>query len=136
MSESMPIAEAMKFFSTLFGGKQHIPGDRYGEENLIGYGRGWSVILSHDLSTYDMAILTRLVFLAHDFAFRASVLPSGKRLQRIAIWKRERSGDQGTHHPTLEQAITAHRRHFVPALDAESPVNSEEKAAASSEERP
>lgn len=116
----MTKAEALTFFSALFGGKKNIPGDGYGEDNLIRYGLGWSVVTDQDLATYDRAVLTDLVCLAHDYAYRAeiTVAKGAPSSLQIVVWKRRRGGDQGQHHPTLDQAVQAHRRRFGPPADA------------------
>lgn len=108
----MTLEEGVQFFADLFGGRHHILGSDYAEKNLKKCGQGWSVVCSHDFATYDMSLLTKLVFLAHDRACRASVDPAGRSL-RISIWKRARSGNQSDYHPTLDEAIKRHRQQFA-----------------------
>jgi len=93
--------EAELFFSAFYLGKHHLP-----KSGLKPFGGGWCVNHPSDLSTFDGDGLTRLVFLAHDMCFRASVQPSGPRRVKICIWKRDgRSGRMCQRHPTLNQAL-------------------------------
>ena len=63
-------------------------------------------------ATFDSAGLTRLVFLAHDRCIRVEIHSSGPGRIRITAFKRKgREGSMFEKHPTLEQAIDAHRRH-------------------------
>lgn len=90
--------DAIRFFSTLFRGEHHIPGE------VKPYGHGWAVTMGGSLSTYDDNALTRLVFLAHESCVRAQVSTAGMRL-RIAIHPRQREGSIMTAHPTIDAAL-------------------------------
>lgn len=105
----MSYEEAVTFFSAFFRGEHHIPhGDRHtGREGVKAYGDGWLVHATGDLATWDFDGLTRLVFLAHDYGYRASVEGIGPGRVRIAIWKRGREGRMSHRHPTLAQAVEA-----------------------------
>src|ERR1044072_4718821 len=93
--------EATKFFSEFYYGEHHIPKHQVHE-----FGHGWMVKhVRGDLATFDYNELTRLVIMAHDYCYRASISPLSKSTVQIAIWKREREGSMSERHPTLEQAI-------------------------------
>lgn len=93
--------EAEHFFSIFYRGKHHIP-----RSKIKPYGSGWCVNYSGDLSTFDGNMLTRLVFLAHDMCFRASIHPSGPGRIKIAVWKRDgRIGRMYERHPTINEAL-------------------------------
>lgn len=93
--------EAEKFFNIFYLGAHHIP-----RSGIKPWGSGWCVNDSGDLSTFDGDKLTRLVFLAHDMCFRASVQPGGPSRIKIAIWKRDgRIGRMCERHPTLLKAL-------------------------------
>lgn len=66
-----------------------------------------SISVRHDLATYDVDALTRLVFAAHDRCCRVSVGPSGPGRLNIAVNPRAgREGDEYWHrHPTIETAL-------------------------------
>lgn len=103
--------EATEFFSTLFFGEHHIPGD------VKAFGRGWKVnAYSGWLSTFDYDNLTRLVFLAHDRCVRAAIVQGGPGRIGIAIWKRHgRNGDMYSRHPTIKCALVNWRmKHPAP----------------------
>lgn len=94
--------EAEHFFSTFFLGKHHIP-----RSGIKPYGSGWCVNCFDNLSTFDDDKLTRLVFLAHDMCFRASIRTGGPPNRiKIAIWKRGgRIGRMYERHPTISEAL-------------------------------
>ena len=98
--------DAELFFDKLFMGKHHIPG------KIKPYGEGWTVSHYGDMSTYDFDMLTRLVFLSHDMCMRSSVMQSGPRMVKIAVWKRIREGSMSQRHPTIEEALTRWRNSF------------------------
>lgn len=104
--------DATDFFAHLFRGEHHIPG----KVRQIG-DRGWCVNHHGDLSTFDFDMLTRFVFLAHDRCVRASVMESGPRMVKLAIWQRHtRTGSSMERHPTLETAMASWReRNPAPA---------------------
>lgn len=64
------------------------------------------------LSTIDFDDLTRLVFLAHDYAVRVQLEAVGgpKHLLRLVFHLRQHQGDSHRLHPTLELAVTNWRR--------------------------
>lgn len=99
--EHLTKEEATKFFSILYGGEHHIPGD------LKEWGRGWSVIhRGGAMATYDYSDLTRLVILAHETCIRAEVRNGGPGAIKICIWRRERESDNmSQRHPALEDNI-------------------------------
>jgi hypothetical protein len=106
--------EAMDFFSELYGGQHHIPGYK-----VHPWGEGWMV--KHDtgeLATFDHNMLTRLVLMAHDYCYRASISAHGPGRLKICLFRRFiREGKIFYRHPTIEQAIDQHR-------DASHPINS------------
>jgi hypothetical protein len=105
---SMTKKEAIDFFAHLFRGEHHIPGSGV---KAIG-DQGWCVNHYGDLSTFDFDMLTRFVFLAHDRCCRASVMSSGPRMVKLAIWQRHtRTGSTTERHPTLEAALASWREH-------------------------
>jgi hypothetical protein len=98
--------EAIEFFAILFRGEHHIP--RSGVKPMGD--QGWCVNYYGDLATFDFDSLTRFVFLAHDLCVRASVLSSGPRMVKLAIWKRsKREGSMFERHPTIESALASWR---------------------------
>lgn len=101
--------DATTFFSILFGGEHHIPG------NIKEFGYGWSVQARNDLSTFDYNVLTRLVVLAQDCCFRAAVLQGGPGCVKIAIWRRQREGSMSERHPTMEDHVAKIRSGFPAA---------------------
>lgn len=104
-SKRLTKEEATAFFAELYGGEHHIP-----KHKVFEYGNGWMVKHDRgDLATFDYNDMTRLVFMAHDKCYRASVSPSSKSVLEIAIWKRQREGSMCERHPTLEQAIEKFR---------------------------
>jgi hypothetical protein len=91
--------DATTFFSILFGGEHHIPG------NLKEAGYGWTVCYRGDLATYDFSMLTRLVVLAHECCMRAYVMQGGPGSIKIGVNRRMREGSMSQRHPTLEDNI-------------------------------
>ena len=77
------------------------------------------VIGSSGLTTFDGNSLTRLVFLAHDHAIRVSLNPCNPRYLRLRFHARKREGALIERHPTVEQALSAHRAHFGDSLNVE-----------------
>lgn len=102
--------EAENFFELFFGGIHHIHG------SIKNYGSGFCVIVSGCLSTYDYDNLTKLVFMAHHFAYRAEVSPAGIRNLRIAIHKRQRSGKVYERHPDVQSALRSFENDFLRSL--------------------
>lgn len=91
---------ATNFFSILFGGAHHINAE------IKPYGHGWCVNTHKSIfSTYDFIGLTKLVLMAHKYAVRVEIEPSGPRMLKICIWQRVRTGSIAERHPTIEDAI-------------------------------
>jgi hypothetical protein len=105
--------EAVKFFSELYFGEHHIPAHGCcGEHGVKEWSPG-SYYVNHygDMATYDYDFLTRLVFLAHDRCFRASVQNSGPRMVKVIIFKRDRNAaSMFERHPTVEGALAEWRK--------------------------
>lgn len=104
--KKMEQQEAIDFFAVLYYGEHHIPGNGLPKP----FGLGWCVNHQSDMSTFDFDFMTRLVFLAHDRAVRASIMPSGPGRVKIAIWKRQREGRTSERHPTISEALTWWRK--------------------------
>lgn len=86
-----------------------------GAERRVDWGNPYVIVIKwgfRDLSTFDGGILTRLVFLAHDRAIRVEVQPSSHRYVTLLFHQRGREGGQSHRHPTLEEAVAAHRARF------------------------
>jgi hypothetical protein len=99
--------EATGFFSEFYGGEHHIP-----KGGVKEFGRGFVVTHNRgDLATYDYNDLTKLVLMAHDKCYRASIMPYNFNSVKIAIWKRQPEGSMSERHPTLEKAIEQFRIH-------------------------
>ena len=97
--------DAIDFFSTLYRGEHHIPAG-----GIKPFGQGWSVNHYSSLATFDFDELTRLVFLAHDRAVRVEIMQGGPRAVKIAIFQRQRTGDNAwQRHPTIDEALTMWR---------------------------
>jgi len=105
--------EAVEFFSILYYGEHHIPAKGHcGAHGVKEFGYGsWFVNHRGDIATYDYDFLTRMVFLAHDKCYRASVQQAGPRTIKIVVFKRSgREGDMAERHPTIEQALAQWRK--------------------------
>ena len=64
-----------------------------------------------DLSTFDFDTLTRLVFATHDKCVRVEIGASGPGMVKIILNSRDiREGSWDYRHPTLEEAVTEHRK--------------------------
>lgn len=63
-------------------------------------------------STFDGGTLTNLVFLAHDRCVRIEISPMSRSSLLLRFHQRKRIGGMGQRHPTLEQAVTEHRRYW------------------------
>lgn len=105
--------EAEDFFSVLYFGKHHIPGD------VKPFGRGWKInAYAGQLATYDYDALTRLVFLAHDRCIRVEIIQGAPGRVGVAIWKRHgRNGDMTDRHPTIKCALVNWRMKHVEPTD-------------------
>lgn len=64
-------------------------------------------------STYDFDNLTRLVFLAHDYALRVELIPRGFGYTRILFHRRQREGNLYQRHPTIEDALANWRKNHA-----------------------
>lgn len=97
--------DAVDFFSTLYYGEHHLP------SKIKPFGPAWSINHHGDCSTFDHDFLTRLVFLAHDKCYRASIMQGSPRAVKIVIWKRaKREGSIIERHPTIETALKTWRK--------------------------
>lgn len=100
MAETMDKAAATAFFSLFYGGQHYLPGE------VKEYGHGWCINDRYArLSTYDFNGLTKLVLMAHKYAVRVDIQPSGPKMIKICIWQRKREGSFSERHPTIETAI-------------------------------
>lgn len=91
---------ATNFFSILFRGQHHIGAE------IKPHGNGWCVNTYQTIfATFDYSGLTRMVLMAHKYAVRVEIKPSGPGMLKICIWQRQRDGDLCKRHPTIEQAI-------------------------------
>ena len=126
MSTRFDHAQALQFFSDLFGGAHHIPGAGYAAGPKVKpWGDGFCVVTCSDLATFDADVLTRLVFLAHDRGYRAEVSPAMRHV-RIAIHRRllRDGGSMWERHPTLEAAVADWRqRHDPPSVASPASVH-------------
>ncbi len=96
--------EAKEFFIEFFHGEHHFP------STMKPFGSGWCINSKRNLSTYDGDDLTRLVFMAHNHAFRVELQSAGIAGIKIIIHKRQREGRLFERHPTIEQAIQRETR--------------------------
>ena len=72
-----------------------------------------SINLSHrSLSTTDSAELTWLVVLCHDRCLRMSIKAKTMNYLELTFHQRQREGDLGERHPTIEQHIECIRKYF------------------------
>jgi hypothetical protein len=107
--------EAFDFFSTFLKGTPH-----YKQiTTLSRYGSGWTIRVTHPLSTFDFNDLTRLVVLAHDRCIRAEILIDEDAIARpmiISIHKRGtsmRGVSPSARHPELEEHVEEIRRNLI-----------------------
>jgi hypothetical protein len=123
MASELTQQEAIAFFADLYFGEHHIPARGCcGAHGVKKWAPG-SYYVNHygDMATYDYDFLTRLVFLAHDRCFRASVQNSGPRLVKVIIFKRDRNAaSMCERHPTIEGALAEWRKRH-PAEKSEAP---------------
>ena len=106
-------AEAVSFFSELYFGEHHIPARGCcGAHGVREFGPGsWYVNHFGDMATFDYDFLTRLVFLAHDRCYRASVQNSGPRTLKVVVFRRDRAAaSMCERHPTIEEALSEWRK--------------------------
>lgn len=74
------------------------------------------------LATFDWNTLTTLVFLAHDLAVRVEIVPRSRQYLTLIFHPRTRTGASWERHPSIDQAVVAHRTHFPSPLDVELPL--------------
>ncbi len=58
-------------------------------------------------ATFDFNHLTTAVVMAHKRSIRFEIEPSGPRMLKLCLHKRQRTGLMHERHPTLEQAMEA-----------------------------
>lgn len=90
---------ATNFFAIFYGGKHHFPG------RIKKCGYGWEMNDRYALSTSDYGNLTKLVLMAHKYAVRVELMPSGPGMIKVCIWQREREGSMDSRHPDIYKAI-------------------------------
>jgi hypothetical protein len=90
----------------LYGGLYHLHSRQLRSIDW-GHPTSMSLVVSEELSTFDFSLLTRLVFLAHDYAVRVAVQPAGPRHLRIS------SACGNVTRETCTRAIQASMRQFA-----------------------
>lgn len=100
MPEPLTLKTATIFFGQLFGGVHHIPGCKV---TPIGIG-GFKVKVTAPMATYDNALLTKLVVMAHEESIRVEIAPERGQCFSINIFQRQRDGEYYERHPTMEDA--------------------------------
>lgn len=96
-------------------GAHHVP-------TVKSFGTGIRVsVPSSSLSTFDRDRLTSLVLLAHDRCVRVELGNGGPWRTSVILHRRPaREGCINQRHPTIEEALTLHRRYWpTPALAEE-----------------
>lgn len=71
------------------------------------------IVIYGEMSTFDYDHLTRLVFLAHDYAIRVEIQAAAPRYLRLIFSQRTREGDIYRRHPTIEDALTSWRKNHA-----------------------
>lgn len=79
-----------------------------------GWGGGIAVPWRHDLSTFDFANLTRLVFLGHEARIRVEIRPHAPGHLLLCFWPRTDTGRSSQRHPNLDEAVAEFRK-YLPA---------------------
>lgn len=69
------------------------------------------VLRDKPLATFDSGELTRLVFLAHDYAIRVNVEAKHRRQLLLTFHQRKREGGIWERHPTIESALELWRKY-------------------------
>lgn len=87
------------FFSILFNGRHHL------DSKIKEWGSGWCINTSRSMCTFDSSMLTKLVLMAHKYAVRVEVNPSGPGMLKVCITQRKRDGSMFERHPDIETAI-------------------------------
>lgn len=73
--------------------------------------------LRGSLSTFDFDDLTRLVFLAHDYAMRVEIDPRRNGIYKLLFHRRVREGSLYQRHPTIEQAVNTWRKYHAEMVE-------------------
>ena len=71
------------------------------------------------LATFDFDLMTRLVFLCHDYCVRGEVSAATPNRLRLMFHRRQREGAIYKRHPTLEQAVATWRERHSDLLTDE-----------------
>lgn len=79
----------------------------WGNDHHIIFSLGWQ-----SLSTYDNDLLTQLVILCHDRTLRCSISGNAYKYLELMFHQRQRDGGYFERHPTIEDAILNHRKHY------------------------
>lgn len=87
------------YFCAVFGGDIHVDSKPYE------WGEGIAIDRIGSLATYDFALLSAAVILAHDFAVRLEINGAFNGCIRLIAFKRKRDGSVFERHPTIEDAI-------------------------------
>ena len=67
-----------------------------------------SITVNNSLATFDFDLMTKLVFLAHDFSIRCELKPKSS----WEYYERDSDKIMG-HHPTIEAALATHRERYT-----------------------
>lgn len=73
--------------------------------------------LGPNLATCDSDDLTRLVFLAHDYAIRVDIVPRANGWLMLRFWQRVRVGRHSARHPSIEDALAEWRKRHSPIIE-------------------
>ena len=99
--------ECYQFIADLYCGFHHV----HGKLHEWGYGIKLNTSQTSLFSTFDFNGLTKAVIMAHDRMIRFSIEPSGPRMLALVLYKRhKRDGNMSERHPTIEDAISRHRK--------------------------
>lgn len=101
--------ECHEMLADLFRGYHHINGK---VKPAGGTGIEHNTVVTNHFATYDFDFLTTAVLMAHDRAIRFEVTPSGPRMLRFFLHKRQRDGLMHERHPTIQDAIKTHNERF------------------------
>lgn len=99
--------DAARLLNDLYAGIYHIQPEcsrvDWSDEHHI------EIVLYGCWSSFDYDNLTRLVFLAHDYALRVQMDARANGYIRLMFHRRQRNGDLYQRHPSLEQAVQSWR---------------------------
>lgn len=99
----------------LYAGIYHINRTSLGKVDWANEHHIRVVVGLHDMNSYDSNHLTRLVFLAHDFALRVELDAAGFGYLGLFFTQRSHTGKSFfDRHPTLEQAVADFRKGHQP----------------------